>query len=109
MKPTPFPGNGNGLIVTHHRSREGPDYFTVYYNNVSRFIPAADPDALVRVLKAKSSETGKALYAWAEEIAQANLPSQEAIPDSHFADTSFASEALKEDPDDPTANTKMVT
>ena len=53
---------------------------------------------------AKYTETAKALKEWAVDMVEATLPKPEPRPD-----TSFASEALQEELEDPTANTKMVT
>ena len=105
MKPTPFEGNGRGLYVEHHRVREGDDYFVISYKNSSRIVSSKDPKDVWRVLgTAKHTETGKALKEWAVEITEKYLPKPEPRQD-----TSFASEALQEDQEDPTANTKMIT
>ena len=105
MKPKPFPGNGRGLHVEFMRMREGPNYFVFYYKNSSRVVSATDPKDVWRCMgTAKYTETAKALKEWAVEMVEATLPKPEPRPD-----TSFASEALQEDLEDPTANTKMVT
>ena len=71
---------------------------------LEHFYPA-DPKDVWRCLgTAKYTDTAKALKEWAVEMVEATLPKPE--PRS---DTSFASEALQEDLEDPTANTKMIT
>ena len=102
MKPKPFPGNDGGLKVEFCRMREGPNYFTFYYKNSSRCVPATDPKDVWRCMgNAKYTDTAKALKEWAVEMVEATLPKPEPR-----ADTSFASEALEEAPN---ANTKMIT
>ena len=103
MKPTKFEGNGNGLYVEHHRSREGPNVFVVSYKNQARI--CVDPKDAWRVLgPAKYTDTGKALKEWAVEITEKCLPKPEPRKDTSFASEAAAEEALE----DPTTNTKMV-
>lgn len=102
MKPKDFPGNGRGLFVQFFRVREGSDYFLFSYKNSSRLISAKDPKDVWRAIGiAKYTDTAKALKEWAVEMVDACLPKPELLPD-----TSFASEALEEAPND---STKMIT
>ena len=104
MKPKPFPLNDSGLFVEFHRAKDGPDYFVICYKNMSRTVPTVDPKNVWRILgPAKFTPTGKELKLWAEEIATAHLPKPDA-----GKDTSFASDVLQEELEDPTSNTKMV-
>ena len=101
MKPIPFDGNGNGLIVTYHRSREGPNYFNIYYKQSS--VLRQDPKDAWRILgPAKFTDSGKALKEWCLEMDEKyGTENKEAK-----VDTSFASEVLAEQ--DPSTNTKIV-
>ena len=106
MKPTPFPSNGRGLYVEHHRMREGGNYFVILYKNSSRCISDKDPKDVWRVLgTAKYTETGKALKDWAVEIAEKNLPKPE-LDQAKLKAEGFGPESH---PEDPTTNTKMIT
>lgn len=105
MKPIPFPGNIFGLHVEFHRAKEGPDYFVFLYKNVCRMINTIEPKQVSALLGvARNTTTGKALREWAEEMINKRLPKPDA-----GKDTSFASDALQEALEDPTANTKMIT
>ena len=109
MKPTPFPGNGRGLYVEHHRTREGSNYFVICYRNSSRCISDADPKNVWRELGvAKYTETGKALKEWAVETAEKCLPKPELDKTKLLAE-GFGPEAHEELSEDPTAHTKMIT
>ena len=100
MKPTPFPGNYPGFMFEYHRMREGPSYFLCHYKNSS--VLRQDPKDAWRVLgPAKFTESAQALKQWAIDIHQQDIDKKEGRKD-----TSFASEALEEEPTD---NTKMVT
>ena len=103
MKPTRFDGNGNGLFVEHHRTREGPNFFVVSYKGQAQI--RVDPKDAWRVLgSAKHTDSGKALKEWAVETAEACLPTPEPRKDTSFASEAVAEEAVE----DPTTNTKMV-
>ena len=123
MKVTPFPLNTPTCNFEYFRVREGPNYFVSYYKNSSRL--HYDPKECWRVLGvAKFTDTGKALKAWAMEIAASSLPKPEldmtAIaaegfgPEAHEEpeiDTirknfKEAIDAIREEPND---NTRMVT
>ncbi len=63
MKPIDYEGNGDGLIVSYYRVREGTNYFLIYYKNSS--VLRRDPDDAWRVLgPAKFTKTGKELKEW---------------------------------------------
>ena len=99
MKIESFPGNTPTCNFEYFRVREGPNYFVSYYKNSSRL--HYDFKECWRVLGvAKFTDSGKALKLWAEEMTMSDLPKPEPLPD-----TSFASEAMDED---PTNNTKMI-
>ena len=67
MKPTPFDGNGNGLVVTYHRMKEGSNYFNIYYKQSA--VLRKDPKDAWRVLgPAKFTDTGKTLKEWCLEM-----------------------------------------
>ena len=101
MKPIEYPDNGNGLHVSYHRMREGPNYFLVYYKQSS--VLRQDPKDAWRVMGvAKFTDKAKELKQWCLDMQQQYvLDKLEPVPDQ-----SFASEALEEEPND---NTKMIT
>ena len=104
MKPKPFPGNGRGLQVEFMRMREGPNYFTFFYKNSSRCVPATDPKDVWRCMgTAKYTDTAKALKEWAVEMVEATLPKPELDMDQ-IKSEGFGPEAHEE----PNDNTKMV-
>ena len=100
MKVEAFPLNTPTCNFEYFRVREGPNYFVSYYKNSSRL--HYDPKDCWRVLGvAKFTDSGKALKEWCLEMFDKNLPKPDPVPD-----TSFASEAMEEEPND---NTKMIT
>ena len=100
MKVEAFPLNTPSCNFDYFRVREGPNYFVSYYKNSSRL--HYDPKDCWRVLGvAKFTDSGKQLKDWCLEMFDKNLPKLEPL-----ADTSFASEAMEEEPND---NTKMIT
>ena len=100
MKPIEYPGNGNGLIVTYNRMREGPNYFMIYYKQTS--VLRQDPKDCWRVMgTAKFTTQSQELKQWCLDIHDKHGHTDE----QGRADTSFASEAQLE----PTENTKMIT
>ena len=106
MKPTPFPSNGRGLYVEHHRMREGGNYFVILYKNSARCISDKDPKDVWRVLgTAKYTETGKELKEWAVETAEKCLPKPE-LDKQELMAKGFGPESH---PEDPTTQTKMIT
>ena len=71
--------------------REGPNYFVSYYKNSSRL--HYDPLNCWRVLGvAKHTDTGKALKAWAVEIAASDLPKPDPVADTSFASDTHGNE-----------------
>lgn len=101
MKPERWEGNGNGIYVEYHRVREGRNYFVVAYKNSS--VVRTDPKDAWRVSgAAKFTASMQELKAWCidmdEKYGTTTLEPRQ--------DTSFASEAQIEEPND---NTKMVT
>ena len=106
MKAIEFERNDRACNFTYHRVREGPNYFLSYYKHASTL--HKDPKDCWRVLGvAKFTDTGKALKAWCLEMDE-TYGDKEGV-DASVVDTSFASEVLAEEKEDPTANTKMVT
>ena len=102
MKPIDYDNNGRGLFVQYHVMREGPNYFLVHYKNTS--VLRQDPKDAWRVMgSAKFTENSQALKQWCLDIHDKWSKKKE----ESRQDTSFASEAMAE-PEDPTANTKMV-
>ena len=103
MKPVNYPNNGRGLFVQYHIMREGPNYFMISYKNSS--VLRQDPKETWRVLgPAKFTAGAQELKQWCLDIHdQYSTKKGETRKDS-----SFASEAMAE-PEDPTANTKMIT
>ncbi len=86
----------------YHRTKEGPNYFIVYYKESA--VIRSDPKDAWRMLGvAKFTKNGKLLKDWCLEMDnQYNTDTKEARPD-----TSFASEAEAEV--EPNDNTKMIT
>ena len=85
--------------------REGPNFFISYYKGSSRC--HRDAKETWRTLgSAKFTDSGKALKEWClsmdEQFGNHPEESEEGRPD-----TSFASEAIKEE--EPNDNTKMIT
>ena len=106
MKAIEFELNDRSCNFTYFRMREGPNYFLSYYKNSSSL--HKDPKECWRAIGvAKHTETGKALKAWCLEMDEKY--GKEVDTTAPVPDTSFASEVLKEEEEDPTANTKMVT
>ena len=104
MKPKPFPGNDGGLKVEFMRMREGPNYFTFFYKNSARCVPATDPKDVWRCMgTAKYTDTAKALKEWAVEMVEATLPKPE-LDMAEVKAKGFGPEAHEE----PNDNTKMV-
>ena len=86
--------------------REGSNYFVILYKNSARCISDKDPKDVWRVLgTAKYTETGKALKDWAVEIAEKCLPKPDLDKTEQMA-KGFGPECH---PDDPVAQTKMIT
>ncbi len=112
MPPIQFPGNTQYMRYEYHRVREGPNYFISYYKHSSRLHYDAK-DTWRTLGTAKFTDTGKALKEWCLEMYETySVPQMNKWHDNDYhssddgrADTSFASEAMAED---PTANTKMV-
>lgn len=103
MKVESFSLNTRQCNFEYFRVREGPNYFVSFYKNSSRL--HYDPKECWRVLgTAKFTDTGKALKEWAIGLYEDNQPKPEPV-----ADTSFASEAMDEEEQSPTDNTKMIT
>ena len=107
MKPIQYPDNGNGFIAEYHRTREGPSYFMVYYKKQAQI--RADPKDAWRILgTAKFTDASKEFKEWCLEMHQKYvLDKQEKPEPDGRADTSFASEAIKEE--EPNDNTKLIT
>ena len=102
MKVIAFEGNTRECSFEYFRVREGPNYFVSHYRGSTR--GHNDPKECWRTLGvAKFTDTGKALKAWCLEMDETY--NQPAVDEEGRKDTSFASEAMEED---PTHNTKMV-
>lgn len=102
-----FPGNGKGFYAEYDKKE---DHFIVLYKDSARFYK--DPVDVRRSLGvAKFTATGDAVKEWAVEV---STPVRErraakANEAKGRADTSFASEVLREEQaEDPTHNTRMV-
>ena len=105
MKPIDYEGNGNGLFVQYHRMREGPNYFVVAYKNSC--VIRRDPKDAWRVTgAAKFTASAQDLKNWCIEQDEKYNTTQSTEDSDGRADTSFASEAQHEEPND---NTKMIT
>ena len=103
MKPVEYDNNSNGLYVQYHRMREGPNYFLIHYKGSA--VLRRDPKDAWRVLGvAKFTDNGKHLKQWCLDIHDKYTKVEP--PEEGRADTSFASEAMKEE--EPNDNTKMV-
>jgi len=111
-----YPDNTPSTYISYFRNREGPNGILVYYKNVSRFVYTSK--ALRDVFgPARYTDSVKSASKWVDEM----IEQYEGVEDKEGrADTSFASEAMKEeDPRDrfvthmplgePTDNTRMVT
>jgi hypothetical protein len=90
--------------------REGPSYFMIHYKNTS--VLRQDPKDAWRVMgSAKFTDNSKELKQWCLDIHD----KYSKIEVESRQDTSFASEARRDavaslaEPEDPTANTKMIT
>lgn len=107
MKVIPFELNNPGMRYEYHRTREGPNWFMCYYKHSSQKV--LDPKEAWRTLGvAKFTDSGKALKEWCLKMHE-QYGNKELVADVGRKDTSFASEAMKEEENhDPTANTKMV-
>ena len=94
------PINDKTFTCEYHRTKEGPNFFLVYYKSSS--VIRSDPKDAWRVLGvAKFTANGKALKEWCLEMDEKyNADTKEARKD-----TSFATEAEAE----PNDNTKMIT
>ena len=104
MKPIEYDNNGNGLYVQYHRMREGPNYFLIHYKHSS--VLRRDPLDVWRVMGvAKYTDSNKHLKQWCLDIHEKYTKVEPPL-DEGRADTSFASEAMKEE--EPNDNTKMV-
>ena len=108
MKVYYFDQNDACCKFTYHRVREGPNFFISYYKNSA--VGHMDPKECWRTLGcAKFTDYGKALKAWCLEMDAEYGDNNKDEEKASRADTSFASEVLKEQADDdPTANTKMI-
>jgi hypothetical protein len=105
MKPIPFEHNTKDMSFEYIRSREGPNQFVCYYKHSS--VLRQDPKDAWRVLGvAKFTDTGKILKEWCLDMHQKWVSDRQEKQDKGRADTSFASEAIKET--EPNDNTKMV-
>ena len=103
MKPITYDGSDNNLFVQYYRVREGSNYFLVYYKQSA--VLRRDPKDAWRVLGvAKFTDNGKALKEWCLEMD--NQYNSDVLPDNGRPDSSFASEAMKEE--EPNDNTKMI-
>ena len=103
MKPILYPNNGNGLYVQFFRVREGTNYFLIHYKDSA--VLRRDPKDAWRVLGvAKFTDNGKNLKQWCLDTHEQYKKVE--LPDNGRKDTSFASEAMKEE--EPNDNTKMV-
>ncbi len=98
-----YPGSTNDMRLSYYRNREGPNGIMVYYKNVSRFVSTSKEMRAV-FGSARYTESVKLASEWCDEMI---LKFDSAGIEEGRADTSFASEAMKEE--DPTANTRMVT
>ena len=98
-----YPGNTPAMQLSYYRNREGPNAIMVYYKNVSRFVNTSKEMRAV-FGAAKFTESVKMASQWCDEMIEQYGGVNE---NEGRADTSFASEAMKED--DPIANTRMVT
>ena len=104
MKPTPFPGNSNGLHIEYHRTREGPNFFMCYYKQSS--VLRQDPKDAWRVLGvAKFTDAGKELKAWCLQMDEQYGTHSEELDMNKVKTEGFGPEAHEE----PNDNTKMVT
>ena len=103
MKVIPFELNSSSMRYEYHRTREGPNWFMCYYKNSAQKV--LDPKDAWRTLgPAKFTDTGKALKEWCLLMdSQYGVVKKE--DEVGRAETSFATEAINED---PTANTKMI-
>jgi len=115
MKVTEFSGNTRDCNFEYHQVREGPNRFVTYYKNSSRLfydISEGWKDAWRVMGTAKFTTSAQELKAWCQEMHEVHgVPQQQKTTIEEFRgsgrkDTSFASEAMEED---PTGNTKMIT
>ena len=99
-----------GFIVNFHRTRTGPNYFLVYYKNISRVV--FEPIEVSRTLgSARYLDSSKKLREWCEEMydkycrdsAEPAGSSNEVL--SYAKTQGFGPEAHDED---PTANTRTI-
>ena len=105
MKPIPFELNDNNMSFQYVRTREGPNHFICYYKH--KAVLRQDPKDAWRVLGvAKFTDTGKILKEWCLDMHQKWVIDKQNNNEEGRADTSFASEAIKET--EPNDNTKMV-
>ena len=104
MKIYEFEGNTQSMMFSYHRVREGPNFFVCYYKKSSTM--KMDPKEAWRTLgSAKFTDSAQELKAWCLSMHEqyGDHPKE----DQGHIDSSFASEALKEQ--DPIADTKMIT
>ena len=100
MKPIEYPDNDSGLFVQYHRMREGPNYFLIHYKNTS--VLRKDPKDCWRVMgTAKFTTKAQELKQWCIDMHDKYSSTEVEAR----ADTSFASEAQVEEPND---NTKTI-
>ena len=105
MKPIDYPSNDHSMIFQYHRMREGPNYFLCHYKSSSCL--RQDPKDAWRLLGvAKFTDLGKDLKQWCLDMHQKYVIDKQDEVKEGRPDTSFASEAIKEE--EPTTNTKMI-
>lgn len=95
----------NGLSIDFHRTREGPNHFTVCYKHSSRIV--TDVKQLKQILgPAKFLESSKDLYVWMQDLLDTCKPKLK-LDKERLAKEGFGPEA-HDDSETPENDTKMV-
>ena len=103
MKELQFEGNEQDCSFTYHRTREGPNFFTVLYKYTCQGVTTVKE--IKKILgPAKFLDSSKELYEWMEPLIALSLPN-ESLDMNLIKAEGFGPEAHD---DDPTSNTKMV-
>ena len=103
MKVLEFEGNEQDCSFTYHRTREGPNFFSVLYKYTCQGVTTVKE--MKKILgPAKFLDSSKELYAWMEPLIALSEP-KESLDMNVIKSEGFGPEAHD---DDPTSNTKMV-
>ena len=98
-----------GIIVEYHRTRTGPNFFMVYYKNLSTCC-FTRKEVRDRLGTARFTETSKILSEWVDEmIEKYEKVSDESQDSLEYAKSAGFGPEAHLDETDPNFQTKMIT